>query len=188
MTMEDVYAKLAKAREKKLKARQEQDEEKKRKKIARDHRRNRRNRDGDSEQARLNCNERRRKCYNKKKKSTAPNGDEEALKNCPPPKKQEVCGNADSGDEPPELLVRPGDEEDTDLEHEHPELLVRPGDEEETDYNNICGSCSSVNTNDHVVVEDVFSDDEDSSVHRFVDDGCISNRTEIDRCYSPFFW
>ena len=38
MNMEDVYAKLAKAREKKLKARQEQDEEKKRKKIARDHR------------------------------------------------------------------------------------------------------------------------------------------------------
>ena len=48
-----------------------------------------------------------------------------------------------------------------------------PGDEEETDYNNICGSCSSVNTNDHVVVEDVVSDDEDSSVHRFVDDGCV---------------
>jgi hypothetical protein len=53
MNMEDVYAKLAKAREKKLEARQEHDEEKKRKKIARDHWRNRRNRDGDSEQARL---------------------------------------------------------------------------------------------------------------------------------------
>ena len=193
MTMEDVYAKLAKAREKKLKARQEQDEEKKQKKIARDRRRNRRNRDGDSEQTRLNCNERRRKCYNKKKKSKAPkaskkapsNGDDEALNNCRPPKKQEVCGNADSGDEPPELLVRPGDEEDTDLEHEHPELLVRPGDEEETDYNDICGSCSSVNTNEHVVVEDVVTDDEDSSVHRFVDDGCVSNRTEINRCHSP---
>jgi hypothetical protein len=59
--------------------------------------------------------------------------------------------------------------------------------EEETDYNDICGSYSSVNTNDHVVVEDVFSDDEDSSVHRFVDNGCVSNRTEIDRCHSPVF-
>ena len=115
MNMEDVYAKLAKAREKKLKARQEQDEEKKRKKIGRDHWRIRRNRDGDSEQASLNCNERRRKCYNKKKKSKAPNGDDEALNNCPPPKKQGVCGNADSEDEPPELFVRPGDEEDTNL-------------------------------------------------------------------------
>ena len=35
MEVEDAYAKLAKAREKKLKARQEQDEEKKRKNIAR---------------------------------------------------------------------------------------------------------------------------------------------------------
>ena len=116
-----------------------------------------------------------------KKKSKTPkaskkapwNGDDKALNNCPPPKKQEVCRNADSGDEPPELLVRPGDEEDTDLEHKQPELLVRPGDEEETDYNNICGSCSSVITNDHVVVEDVVSDDEDSSLHRLVDDGCV---------------
>jgi hypothetical protein len=91
----------------------------------------------------LKCNERRRKSYNKKKKSKAPkalkeapsNGDDEALKNCPPPKKQEVCGNADSGDKPPELLVRPGDEEDNDLERELSELLVRPSDEEETDYN-----------------------------------------------------
>jgi hypothetical protein len=33
----------------------------------------------------------------------------------------------------------------------------------------------------------VFSDNEDSSVHRFVDDGCVSNRTEINRCHSPFF-
>ncbi len=106
MNMEDVYAKLAKAREKKLEARQEHDEEKKRKKIARDHWRNRRNRDGDSEQARLKHNASNRKSYNKTKKSKAPkaskkapsNGDEEALKNCPPPKKQEVHGNADSGD------------------------------------------------------------------------------------------
>jgi hypothetical protein len=62
-----------------------------------------------------------------KRRSQTLNGDEEALKNCPPPKKQEVCVNADSGDEPPELLVRPGDEEATDLEHEQPELLVRLG-------------------------------------------------------------
>ena len=96
MIMEDIYAKLAKAKEKKLEARQEQDEEKKRKKFARDHWQNRRNRDGDSEQARLKCNERCRKCYNKKKKSKAPkalkkaplNGDGKALKNYPPPKKQ----------------------------------------------------------------------------------------------------
>jgi hypothetical protein len=33
----------------------------------------------------------------------------------------------------------------------------------------------------------VFSDDKDSSVHRFVDNGCVSNRTEINRCHSPFF-
>ena len=33
----------------------------------------------------------------------------------------------------------------------------------------------------------MVSDDEDSSVHRFVDDGCVSNRTEIDRCHSPVF-
>jgi hypothetical protein len=134
---------------------------------------------GELDSERLKNNASRRKCYNKKKKSNSPkaskkapsNGDDEALKNCPPPKKQEVCGNADSGDEPPELLVHPGDEEDIDLEHEQPELLVRPGNEDETDYNNIFGSCSSVNTNDHVVVEDVFPDDEDSSVHCFVDDG-----------------
>ena len=69
MNMEDVYAKLAKTREKKLKARQEQDEEKKRTKIARDHQKIRRNRDGDSEQARLKHNASSRKCYNKKKKS-----------------------------------------------------------------------------------------------------------------------
>ena len=66
-------------------------------------------------------------------------------------------------------------------------VRVMKYNEEETDYNDICGSCSSVNTNDHVVVEDVVSDDEDSSVHRFVDDGCVSNRTEIDRCHSPVF-
>jgi hypothetical protein len=114
-------------------------------------------------------------------------GDDEALKNCPPPKKEEVCGNADSGDEPPELLVHPSDEKDTKLEHEQPELLVRPGNQEEMDYNDICGSCSSVNTNDHVVVEDVFSGDGDSSVHRFVYDGCVSNRTEIDLCHSLVF-
>ena len=40
MIMEDVYAKLAKAMEKKLKARQEQGEEKKRQNIARGCRRN----------------------------------------------------------------------------------------------------------------------------------------------------
>ena len=33
----------------------------------------------------------------------------------------------------------------------------------------------------------MVSDDEDSSVNRFVDDGCVSNRTEIDRCHSPVF-
>ena len=166
MTMEDVYAKLAKAKEKKLEARQEQDEEKKRKMKDRRRRQCGRKNNGELDSERLKHNARHRKSYNKKKKSKtakaskkAPsNGDGEALKNCPPPKKQEVCGNADSGDEPPELLVRPGDEEDTDLEHKQPELLVRLGDEEETDYNDICGSCSSVNTNDHVVVEDVFSD------------------------------
>jgi hypothetical protein len=83
--------------------------------------------------------------------------------------------------------VHPSDDKDTELEHEQPELLVRPGNQEELDYNDICGSCSSVNTNDHVVVEDVFSGDEDSSVHRFVYDGCVSNRTEIDLCHSPDF-
>jgi hypothetical protein len=70
----------------------------------------------------LKSNARDRKSYNKKKKSEAAkalkkapsNGDDEALKNCCPPKKQEVCGNDDSGNKPPELLVRLGDEVDTD--------------------------------------------------------------------------
>ena len=122
MTMEDVYAKLAKAKEKKLKARQEQDEEKKRKMKDRRRRQCGRKNNGELDSEWLKNNASRRKCYNKKKKSEtakaskkAPsNGDREALKNCRPPKKQEVCGNADSGDEPPELLVRPGDEENTD--------------------------------------------------------------------------
>jgi hypothetical protein len=86
--MQNVYAKLAEARKKK------------------------------ADLDRLKHNASSRKCYNKKKKSKAPkaskkalsNGADEALKSCPPPKKQEVCGNADSGDEPSELLVRPGDE------------------------------------------------------------------------------
>jgi hypothetical protein len=52
------------------------------------------------------------------------NGDDEALKNCPPSKKQEVHGNGDSGEEPPELLVRPGDEEDSDLEHEQQKRIT----------------------------------------------------------------
>jgi spore germination protein GerM len=120
IVMEDVYAKLAKAREKKAAAKQEQ--------VA---------------AHKLKHNASNRKSYNKMKKSKAPkaskkapsNGDDKALKNCPPSNKQEVCGNADSGDEPPELLVRPGDEEDNNLERKLSELLVRPGDEEEMDYN-----------------------------------------------------
>ena len=68
--MQDVYAKLAEARKKKV------------------------------DLDRVKYNARHRKSYNKKKKSKAPkaskkapsNGDEEALKNCPPPKKQEVSG------------------------------------------------------------------------------------------------
>ncbi len=102
IVMEDVYAKLAKAREKKAAAKQEQ--------VA---------------AHKLKHNASNRKSYNKMKKSKAPkaskkapsNGDDEALKNCPPPKKQEVCRNGDSGDEPRELFVRLVDEEDTDLEH-----------------------------------------------------------------------
>ncbi len=77
IVMEDVYAKLAKAREKKAAAKQEQ--------VA---------------AHKLKSNARDRKSYNKKKKSEAAkalkkapsNGDDEALNNCPHPKKKKYAG------------------------------------------------------------------------------------------------
>jgi hypothetical protein len=116
IVMGDVHAKLAKAREKKAAAKQEKVTDKKRKDT------DRKLRWVAGYKSKSYASN--RKSYNKKKKSKTPkvlkkapsNGDDAPLKNCPPPKKQEVCGNADSGDEPPELLVHQGDEVDTDQE------------------------------------------------------------------------